>query len=165
MDPRLQQLGWRHRALYPRRLLPDRNCLHRLSDRAGLPIRSLPLPHSARSPPFTPAPTGEDKSYPKRIFLIYDGIHYDCIVERTPPPTPAAPAAPAASEERRIFDSADEEALEGATAVGAAANRARQFTDLSAFALRCLVCGQGLKGAADAQAHAAATGHTNFAEK
>ena len=109
-----------------------------------------------------PRRAGEDQGHARRIFLIYDGIHYDCIVERTPPP---APAVPAASEERRIFDSADAEALEGATAVGAAANRARQFTDLSAFALRCLVCGQGLKGAADAQAHAAATGHTNFAEK
>ena len=57
------------------------------------------------------------------------------------------------------------DALDGATALGAEANRARQFTDLSAFALRCLVCGRGLTGAADAQAHAAATGHTNFAEK
>jgi ubiquitin thioesterase OTU1 len=117
------------------------------------------------TPPPARARAGEDKCYTKRIFLIYDGIHYDCIVERAPPRAAAAAAAAEEEEERRSFDCGDEEALEGATAVGAAANRARQFTDLSAFALRCLVCGQGLKGAADAQAHAAATGHTNFAEK
>lgn len=103
-----------------------------------------------------PRRAGEDQGHARRIFLIYDGIHYDCIVERPPP---------AGGEERRIFDGADADALDGATALGAEANRARQFTDLSAFALRCLVCGRGLTGATDAQAHAAATGHTNFAEK
>jgi ubiquitin thioesterase OTU1 len=103
-----------------------------------------------------PRRAGEDQGHARRIFLIYDGIHYDCIVERP---------SPAGGEERRIFDGADADALDGATALGAEANRARQFTDLSAFALRCLVCGRGLTGAADAQAHAAATGHTNFAEK
>lgn len=41
---------------------------------------------------------------------------------------------------------------------------AGQFVDVSGFSLKCMVCGQGLKGAHGAQEHAAATGHTNFAE-
>ena len=36
---------------------------------------------------------------------------------------------------------------------------------MSSFALQCLVCGAGLKGNADAEAHAAATGHQNFARR
>ena len=39
-----------------------------------------------------------------------------------------------------------------------------QFTDVGNFAVKCLVCGRGLAGAKDVQEHAAATGHTNFAE-
>ena len=41
---------------------------------------------------------------------------------------------------------------------------AGQFVDVSGFSLKCMVCGQGLKGAQGAQEHAAATGHKNFAE-
>lgn len=158
MDHGSEQLGRGHRDVHPLLILSNRNRRHRLPDRARVPVRCAPsLVHLAASParaaahPSLGAP-GEDRSYAKRIFLIYDGIHYDCVVERGP-------------EERRAFDRDDSEALEGATAIGAEANRARRFTDLAAFALRCLVCGQGLTGAADAQAHAAATGHTNFAEK
>ncbi len=42
--------------------------------------------------------------------------------------------------------------------------QARQFTNVHQFALRCLVCGQGLVGQEDALQHAAATGHINFGE-
>lgn len=42
---------------------------------------------------------------------------------------------------------------------------AHAFVDTSKFSLRCLVCGSGLAGEADAIAHATKNpGHTNFAE-
>ena len=41
---------------------------------------------------------------------------------------------------------------------------ARAFTDAATCALQCLVCGAGLRGNADAEAHAAQTGHQNFAQ-
>lgn len=40
----------------------------------------------------------------------------------------------------------------------------RQFTDVSNFMLRCLVCNTLLKGHSDAQNHAKSTGHINFGE-
>ena len=42
--------------------------------------------------------------------------------------------------------------------------QARNFTDTATFSLQCLVCGAGLRGNADAEQHAAATGHQNFAQ-
>ncbi len=42
--------------------------------------------------------------------------------------------------------------------------KARQFTDLANFSLRCLVCNQLLKGHTHAESHAKATGHINFGE-
>ena len=42
--------------------------------------------------------------------------------------------------------------------------QARQYTDISRFTLRCLVCSVSLTGHEDAQNHARATGHTNFGE-
>jgi ubiquitin thioesterase OTU1 len=46
----------------------------------------------------------------------------------------------------------------------AGCHAARQFTDTATFTLRCSACMLGLKGAKEAQEHAAATGHTNFTE-
>ena len=50
------------------------------------------------------------------------------------------------------------------TTVAADAKAKRRFTDTLSFALRCLVCNAGLRGQQDAQDHAAATGHANFAQ-
>ena len=44
------------------------------------------------------------------------------------------------------------------------ANGQRQFTDTATFALRCIVCREGLKGQKEAAAHALATGHASFGE-
>ena len=62
---------------------------------------------------------------------------------------------------RRLDDTGRRNAFE---ALAASERAARNFTDTSSFALQCLVCGAGLKGNADAEAHAAATGHQNFAQ-
>jgi len=93
---------------------------------------------------------GEERAHARRVLLLYDGIHYDA-VHRLPGPT-------------LVFDAADGAALEGARAVAAAARAARQYTDLAGFSLACLACGAGLTGEKGAREHAAATGHTNFAE-
>jgi ubiquitin thioesterase OTU1 len=54
--------------------------------------------------------------------------------------------------------------LEAAVALAREAQAARQFTDTSQFALRCLVCQKGLVGQEDAVKHATETGHQNFSE-
>ena len=61
-------------------------------------------------------------------------------------------------------DDEDARATERARAVVDEAHRARAFTDVANFTLRCLVCQKGLVGEKDAVAHAKSTGHQNFSE-
>ena len=94
------------------------------------------------------------------IFLLYDGIHFDAITRKIILET----ASGSRDVEQTSFPSTDLLAFEGALAVAAEAQRARQFVSVGTFTLRCLVCGQGLVGQAEAQAHAKATSHPNYAE-
>ena len=72
--------------------------------------------------------------------------------------------APESPADITLAASDDVVALNAVEALAASERNARRFTDTSSFALQCLVCGAGLKGNADAEAHAAATGHQNFAQ-
>ncbi|PNW79281.1 hypothetical protein CHLRE_09g409050v5 [Chlamydomonas reinhardtii] len=103
---------------------------------------------------------GQDKGYPDRVLLIYDGLHYDAL---------AVAAFAGAPEELDV--TCFEPDTAGGRAITAAAeklveatNAARQFTDTANFTLRCGVCQIGIKGEKEAVEHAKATGHSNFAE-
>ncbi|KXZ49583.1 hypothetical protein GPECTOR_20g439 [Gonium pectorale] len=103
---------------------------------------------------------GQDKGYPDRCMLIYDGLHYDAL---------AVAAFEGAPEELDVTlfrpDGREGAAIMGAAAkLVAATHEARQFTDTANFTLRCGVCQIGLKGQKEAAEHAQATGHCNFAE-
>ena len=79
----------------------------------------------------------------------------------------APPGASGSEGDVTIFPSSGEEAEavdRKARIVVEEAHRARQFTDVANFSLRCLVCQKGLKGESEAVAHAKATGHQNFGE-
>jgi ubiquitin thioesterase OTU1 len=90
--------------------------------------------------------------------VLFDGVHYNPLVFA---PRAGAPESPA---DRTLVgvDDANAQALAAQLARDERAKRA--FTDTSTFALRCLVCNAGLRGQDDAQTHAAATGHANFAQ-
>ena len=91
-------------------------------------------------------------------FLLFDGVHYDPVVLA---PSSDAPESPA---DITLVAADDMMALHAVEALATSERAARNFTDTSSFALQCLVCGAGLKGNADAEAHAAQTGHQNFAQ-
>jgi len=96
---------------------------------------------------------GEDNHYPNRVFVMYDGIHYD----------------PMGLEQNNtivqtVFPSSDSLYQAKALEVASELKNKRQFTDLSGFSLRCLVCSTPLTGQTQAQQHAKETGHTNFGE-
>ena len=98
---------------------------------------------------------GEDMNYPRRILLIYDGIHYDALVyELTDRPG------------HRIyqFSRNNHSIIEQARQIGNEAKSSRQFTDTSNFQLQCNVCSIYLKGQKEAQEHAKETMHVNFKE-
>lgn len=98
---------------------------------------------------------GEDKHYSKRVFLIYDGIHYDPLILE-----PADPSTPRQTK----FSTNDDIIMSQALELGAEAKQAKNFTDVSRFALRCMQCNVGLVGQDEAQKHAKQTGHINFGE-
>jgi ubiquitin thioesterase OTU1 len=100
---------------------------------------------------------GTEENFQRRVFVIYDGIHYDALAfcfDLSMPP----------EADVTQFSPKDEAVLAKANAVCADQYRRKEFTDTSNFALRCVVCQIGLKGATEAQDHAKETGHANFAE-
>ena len=90
----------------------------------------------------------------RRALLIYDGIHYDPLVKEGEEGTVL----------QRVFHISNDGVLVQALELAKDAYEARQYTDISRFTLRCLVCSVALTGHEDAQNHARATGHTNFGE-
>ncbi|XP_063227625.1 ubiquitin thioesterase Otu1 [Bacillus rossius redtenbacheri] len=97
---------------------------------------------------------GEDHSYAHRVFLMFDGIHYD--------PLYLEPLE--GDGIRTIFSAEDEGVLEQARELAHEAKSSRQFTDVNKFTLKCLVCDCLLTGQVQAQLHAKETGHMNFGE-
>ena len=98
---------------------------------------------------------GQDEKYNTRIFLLYDGIHYDPMYL-----DPANKQLPI----QTIFTTSDDAALVQALKVAEKAHQACQYTDVANFTLRCLTCNTKLTGQRSAQAHAKETGHGNFGE-
>jgi ubiquitin thioesterase OTU1 len=100
---------------------------------------------------------GTEHNYHRRIYVIYDGIHYDALAYCFDPQLPP-------DMDVTIFSPNDVFVLERAKEVCHNEHQRKAYTDTSNFTLRCLVCQQGLRGQQEAAQHAQATGHSNFAE-
>lgn len=97
---------------------------------------------------------GEDKAYPYRIFLIFDGIHYDpMVVESNDVNNPIETRFPAD----------DQEAIDLALEVARVAKANNQYTDLKRMSLLCNQCKKQFTQD-NARAHASETGHIDFSE-
>lgn len=99
---------------------------------------------------------GEDKKYPMRGFLLYDGIHYDPLYLESLSGDNNKKTLFSVEEEAHIYEMAQNLARE--------AQSSRQYTDVDKFTLRCIQCDRKLKGQAQATEHAKETGHTQFGE-
>lgn len=97
---------------------------------------------------------GEDQHYAQRVFLMFDGIHYD--------PLYLEPLDGGSIQ--TIFPANDERLLIQATELAREAKSSRQFTDVQKFTLKCMECNIMLNGQIAAQQHAKETGHMNFGE-
>ncbi|XP_014473145.1 PREDICTED: ubiquitin thioesterase OTU1 [Dinoponera quadriceps] len=97
---------------------------------------------------------GEDQHYAQRVFLIFDGIHYD--------PLYLEPLDGGCIQ--TIFPTEDERMLLEAAELAREARSSRQFTDVQKFTLMCNDCKARLNGQIAAQQHAKDTGHKNFGE-
>jgi len=96
---------------------------------------------------------GEDQNYGQRMFIIYDGIHYDPLYFE-----------PFTGNSMTIFPTTNSKMMDLAMQLAQEAKASHQFTDLKNFSLRCQVCNTPLKGQEEAQAHAKKTAHASFAE-
>jgi len=95
---------------------------------------------------------GIDKNYPQRIFLLYDGIHYDPLIFKDQN----------TKNEMTMFSTKDEQYIDFARELAIELNKKMQFVDTAKFSLRCGDCYEGLIGQKEALEHAKKTGHTNF---
>ncbi|XP_045765924.1 ubiquitin thioesterase OTU1 [Maniola jurtina] len=96
---------------------------------------------------------GEDKNYGQRVFLLFDGVHYDPLyLEQSD------------GGIQTVFPAEDMEIYHEAEQLAHEAKSSRQFTDLNKFTLKCMICDKLLKGQVEAQRHAKETMHTNFGE-
>ncbi|XP_063360231.1 ubiquitin thioesterase Otu1 [Cydia amplana] len=96
---------------------------------------------------------GEDKNYGNRVFLLFDGVHYDPLyLEQND------------GGIQTMFPSDDLETYREAEQIAHEAKSSRQFTDLNKFTLKCMICDKLLTGQAEAQKHAKETKHANFGE-
>lgn len=98
---------------------------------------------------------GEDQRYPHRVYLIFDGIHYDPIYWEP---------SNASGEIQTIFPSSNEAIYHEAECLAKELKQSKQYTDVARFTLKCLQCNQVLTGQSEATAHAKASGHTQFDE-
>ncbi|XP_015108358.1 ubiquitin thioesterase OTU1 [Diachasma alloeum] len=97
---------------------------------------------------------GEDQHYAQRVFLIFDGIHYD----------PLYLEPHDGGSIQTIFPTNDERVLLEAGELAKEAKSSRQYTDVQNFTVKCLVCNIHLGGQTAASQHAKETGHMNFGE-
>lgn len=97
---------------------------------------------------------GEDQHYAQRVFLIFDGIHYDPLYLR--------PLDDGSIQ--TIFPTEDKRILLEAAQLAKDVKSSHQFTDVQKLALICNDCKAKLNGHIAAQKHAKETGHTDFGE-
>ncbi|CAK1545984.1 unnamed protein product [Leptosia nina] len=96
---------------------------------------------------------GEDKNYGQRVFLLFDGVHYDPLyLEQSD------------GGLQTVFPAEDMDIYKEAEQLAKEAKSSRQFTDLNKFTLKCMICDQLLTGQVEAQKHAKETLHTKFGE-
>lgn len=104
-----------------------------------------------------------NEGQPKRIILVYSGIHYDTIA-LSPSDPPYTKAVFPPELDQKVFDTYDEEVLIKARELCKVLQNRHYYTDTAGFSIKCNDCGWLGKGEKGAQEHAEKTGHYNFAE-
>jgi len=99
---------------------------------------------------------GEESGFKKRIYLIYDGIHYDALVYNL------APQSAARDFDLTVFNPADLTVEKQCNTLVEKEFKAGKFVDEYNYTLQCGTCKKKFKGNNEAIAHSKTTGHTNF---
>ncbi|RYH02921.1 hypothetical protein EON65_47555 [archaeon] len=94
---------------------------------------------------------GQDMQYDKRIFLLYDGVHYDALVRTQGQTTVCS-----------MLSVADQTVCAEATQLAKELQNKKQFVNLASGEMLCGVCMSMFAGEKEAIEHAKVTGHQNF---
>ena len=89
----------------------------------------------------------------KRIFILYDNIHYDAVVFKG-----------FGVPERRIVDASDVKAYSLAMEMLQMLHTTGSFTNTKTASLRCEECGRVFTGSKEAERHGSQTGHVRFTQ-
>ena len=81
---------------------------------------------------------GKDKNLTKRVYVLYDGTHYNLIK----------------SGQKRVFDPKDEQAYQGCLELAKECKKNHEDIDTTLFSLVCYECDRKLAGQFDAVEHA-----------
>lgn len=93
-----------------------------------------------------------------RSYLIYSGIHWDCLVENC-----AGKNGPGEIDVAQ-FDTFDDEILQKGLEIGEILKRGNYYTDVKKFGIVCNTCGWQGTGEKSAAAHYKETSHTDFGQ-
>jgi len=96
-----------------------------------------------------------NKDMKRRIYLIYNGIHYDCV---------CANNCSDQSKDITIFNPEDELTKAKVVSLVRQLHQEKRFTNVNSFSLRCDNCKQALVGQTEAVEHSTKTGHKQFSE-
>jgi len=97
---------------------------------------------------------GENPNITTRIYVMYDGAHYDAVTRARGP----------LNHEECVFASDDSETFEAVTELARSLKQAKQFINLATGGLECKICFTRLDGEKAAVEHAKSTGHQNFGQ-
>ncbi|CAD7939530.1 unnamed protein product [Amoebophrya sp. A120] len=123
---------------------------------AAVDIRTARLEYFPHLEGLEPA---EREKYKDRMFVYYDGIHYDACARKT-----GVGNNDGLVSGNGLFAVQDDVALTQVVAAAIELKEQKQFTVTATFTLQCQHCFKLLTGEKEAQGHAKETGHFNFQE-
>lgn len=115
---------------------------------------------------------GEDSKFTNRVYLLYDGIHYDAIIATNNKTIDNSKELGdndstgnnTGNDIVSIFEVNDKIAALEASQIALELRNKKHFMDFAGCDLQCLICLYGLKGQKEAEEHGKLTGHQNFGQ-
>jgi len=101
---------------------------------------------------------GEGSGYKKRIYLLYDGVHYDVLAQNVDG------ANGAQTNDVTIFNPNDDLAFSQAASICENHFKQKKFTNVYTYKIKCNTCQSKMQGNEEVKEHADRTGHTDFVQ-
>mmetsp|Transcript_19901 Transcript_19901/g.33830 ORF Transcript_19901/g.33830 Transcript_19901/m.33830 type:complete len:393 (-) Transcript_19901:130-1308(-) len=99
----------------------------------------------------------------ERVYVVYDGAHYDAVVQQQRGGTGSKPTTANVQEVTR-FPADDENIFQAVKSLAASLRAKKQYISLGSDSLQCKICFAIFVGQKEAVSHAKATGHQNFGQ-